>query len=180
MTSKNALDQAIERLMAIEWSTGFTFRRSHWFLMKEHLRRMALWAKALERERKWPFFDLAAEINPDIRANPDLIRELKRSIPIYPASMWKTIEWFLQWAELSGRQNIPFDLPAPYEPLIVMYERGGTMKREQSFIDTQGGTVTIRTIEDDLQDKPIVELRAKLLDQLDNAKREDIDQILKR
>ncbi|MET9663532.1 hypothetical protein [Streptomyces sp. NPDC006510] len=66
------------RLWAIAWDDlepAFTHGRSRVLLMREHMRRAALWAHACGAEGDWPFFDVTQYIDKEFRLPPALARE---------------------------------------------------------------------------------------------------------
>jgi hypothetical protein len=58
-------------------------------------------------------------------------------------------------------------LEDPFEPLILMYERGGGFATENGFVDVDMAGIPLRSWRDHLSSQPIVELDAATLDRLD-------------
>lgn len=145
MTAKTITDTALERILAIKWEPDDSRVNSHIALLREYLRRAALWAKALDCTDEWPFFDVAAHICPLECADDTNVKLLKTHFtetPFYVAGMIeKTCEWFLHWDRVKNLPKVSeFTLPELYEPLIIMYERGGIFSMEHGFFDFAVGS----------------------------------------
>jgi hypothetical protein len=170
MTQENAIDIAIERILAIGWQLNDSRAASHIALFREYLRRAALWVKALECTDEWPFFDVAAQINPSLRADEAKVESLKRHLTQFHLfrPIKRTCEWFVHWAVVRDTPEVTkFALPDPYEPLILMYERGGDFYTEHGFFNFSVGCFPIGNWSQYYQSSPIIELDEEVLDQLD-------------
>lgn len=158
------------RLLAVNWSERFAQRRSQVALMREYLRRSALWSRELN-SKGWPFFDIAADIDPKVRAEPSIVSGLKEGLPggLYPMVV-RTCVWSLHFAALRDA-GIPIpDLPDPFEPLILMYERGNGFKLEGTgFIEVDFIGVRKGTREDHLVSEQRAPMNRAALDALDRA-----------
>lgn len=69
----------LERLRAIDWSDdskAFEHANSRALLMREYLRRAALWARAYGAERSWPFFDIAEHVDAAVQTPPEVATNL--------------------------------------------------------------------------------------------------------
>lgn len=121
----------LDRLRGVEWIGDWDYTMGHMMsrrlLMREYLRRAALWAQAYSAEDEWPFFDVTEHIDPEFRLSPEIAAALDEFLGTVP-------EWFLRdtcagavrMAELrlQNQAGLP-DLPDLYEPLVLFYERGG-------------------------------------------------------
>ncbi|MEY9214292.1 hypothetical protein NI17_020535 [Thermobifida halotolerans] len=118
------VEAVVDRLLAVDWTGRYDQRRSQAALMREYLRRSALWSKHLDAEG-WPFFDIAAAVDPTVRADRATVDRLEAELPdwIYP-TVRHTCVWALHFAELRRSGTELPDLPDPFEPLLLMYERG--------------------------------------------------------
>ncbi|BCK67961.1 hypothetical protein Srufu_019140 [Streptomyces libani subsp. rufus] len=70
----------LERLRAVDWSddsTAFDHANSRALLMREYLRRSALWACAYGAEQSWPFFDIAEHVAAELETPPDVAAEVE-------------------------------------------------------------------------------------------------------
>ncbi|MGW8526274.1 MULTISPECIES: hypothetical protein [Nocardiopsidaceae] len=115
-----------ERLIRADWHGGFNHTRSRVALMKEYLRRAALWSHQLRAEQ-WPFFDAAALANPNVRAGEELVSEIiekEEIIHQFPLVM-DTCVWALHFSALRDSGEALPDLPDMFDPLVIFYERGG-------------------------------------------------------
>src|SRR5260221_13052832 len=99
MTKQNATNAILERLLAINWKTYPLHTASHKLLLQEHFRRMALWSKALDLTEHWPFFDVAAGVNPSIRATTDQVEILDEHLLKIDVGHYTFLEcgWALHW-----------------------------------------------------------------------------------
>lgn len=133
MTSENA-QQLLQRILATSLNKRPNKRWSHVALFKEYARRMALWAVRLKRASDWLFFDVAGALDPQWRADESLVSALHDFLDdkAYLGLMCDVYEWALHWAAL--RESQSFDLPDPYEPIILLYERGGNVRQYRADI----------------------------------------------
>jgi hypothetical protein len=133
------ITDALDRILALDFQT---LRRSteaqmptHTLLMKEHLRRMLLWKKALKIEL-WPFENLARYFVEFPQLEREHIMEQLKSVSFPNGSVTATCMAFILWSLIEKREAVQaYQLPNPYEPLIRMYELGGWFSREQNMID---------------------------------------------
>lgn len=154
----NHVDDPIERLGPVDWDVATipsgARSPSRVRLFLEYVRRMAWWADCYQVREKWPFFDLAACVNPDVRASDTDVEQLTSVLD-------RTV----------GKSYIiKADLPHPFEPLIIMYERGG------GFMGSKAGGWEVdlnhiwhRKIENHFITEPQVSLDPAALDALDAA-----------
>lgn len=162
----------VERLRAIDWSddsAAYEHANSRALLMREYLRRAAHWARAYGVEKSWPFFDIAEHVAPEVPTPADVAAELEEVLTgLAPSSLKKTCRGAVRWAALRGAGGeLPPDLPDdPYEPLLLMYERGGGYFVEE-FIDLNGAMLRLGTVESNLSASPFLTLAPATLDALD-------------
>ena len=170
----NHVDDLIERLRPVDWDgANFPFgahTRSRVRLFLEYLRRAAWWANHYQVREKWPFFDLAALAAPDVRATP---ADLERLRPMVDLGVGKgritnTCVWALHFATLLDRNVELPDLPHPFDPLMLMYERGGDfMSSKAGGWEVDLNHIWHRKIEQHLLTDPRVSLDKEELDALD-------------
>ncbi|GAB4211616.1 MAG: hypothetical protein OHK0022_46360 [Roseiflexaceae bacterium] len=161
---------AFERLLAISWKHDHTREGSNLGLLREYFRRMAHWGRALNCVDQWPFFDVAAQIDPAARVDPAIIHLLHERLQSQPAStrMAQTCEWFLHWSLIAGRPEVQrFGLLPPYDPLILMYERGGSFHSEHGFYYVGSAGMSRGLPKDYTSTEPIVPLDPQVLDAYD-------------
>ncbi|MFI9319853.1 hypothetical protein ACIGXI_08730 [Kitasatospora aureofaciens] len=170
----NSVQLMVDRLKAIEWSAyqeGQDKAFSRAALMKEYLRRAALWLDTYGDTDEWPFFDLAAIVAPAVRADPAVVSDIENFIEEASGS-WHAIECSaaaVQWAALrdSSGSVLP-PLPDPFEPLIRLYERGGSgFSFANGFLDFGMLMVKRGNWRSHLSPDPIVELDDNTLNALD-------------
>lgn len=172
MTLTTIADTALERILAIKWEPDDTRVDSHIPLLREYLRRAALWAKALDCTDEWPFFDVAAHLCPLDTADQTKIEALNThftQIQFYATGIIeKTCKWFIHWECVKNLPKVSeFTLPEPYEPLIIMYERGGIFSTEHGFFDFGVASFPRGQWKQYDQTIPLLELDAKTLDEID-------------
>ena len=164
----------LARLQAVDWngSSGFEHRRSRSRLMAEYLRRAAYWAEALDATDEWPFFDLVAHLAPSVHVPEEQAEDLEALIynHIGWPSVDQTARTALRWASLKDAGvPLPPGLEDPYEPLLIMFDRGGAWTTEAGFIDVGGSAVRRRTWHDHLISEPVTALDQATLDTLDEV-----------
>ncbi|MER6022514.1 hypothetical protein [Streptomyces anulatus] len=161
----------LHRLKAIDWAdnvAAFQHTHSRALLMREYLRRAALWAQAHGAEQSWPFFDIAERVDGNITTPPDVTEDLKRLLmDLASASLRTTCRGAVRWAALrEARPDLLENLPDPYEPLLRMYERGGGFYL-QEYLDLNGVMIPLRNVESNASTTPFVTLSPATLDALD-------------
>jgi hypothetical protein len=175
MTQDHAA-RMLARLQALNWhdEDDFEYRKSRSGLMREYLRRAAWWAQELHVTDEWPFFDIAAHIAPSVHISPSDVEELegleKGNLGSGPVKT--SVYAAVRWATMLDTPGV--DLPAlddPFEPLVMMYERGGGFVTEKGFIELNLASVRIRGWRDHLSSDQIIPLDPAVLDQLDEAER---------
>ena len=161
--------QLAHRLRAVDWAGDFTHTRSRVKLMREYLRRAAWWAQRLDRTPEWPFFDIAEAIDPSVRADPELVDRTTEGLGWYAR---RICAWALHLAELRtiAPEKIP-DLDDPFEPLIVMFERGGDFTTANGRIEVDLAQFPIKSWIDYRTSDPVVSLDPQTLDELDGVAR---------
>lgn len=165
------VDDVVGRIMAVDWKGSHGRARSRAYLMKEYLRRAAWWAKVTRSEPLWPFFDIAAAVDPATRADPAavervqaLLRRKLQGVPVTRACVRA-----LHFAALfDERVALPQAPPHPFEPLMLLFERGGGFQVEGSgLIDVDTIGVSKGSLQGNLRPDPITQLDDTTLDALD-------------
>ncbi|NJL69378.1 MAG: pentapeptide repeat-containing protein [Microcoleus sp. SM1_3_4] len=118
------------------------------------------------------FFDVADRIFPLDRASDPEVDELENHFlqtPFYVAgTIEKTCKWFCHWEKVKNLPRVSeFTLPDPYEPLIVMYERGGIFSTEHGFFVFAVGSFHRGKWQQYDKGLPLLELDLKTLDEID-------------
>ncbi|MFE9098358.1 hypothetical protein [Streptomyces sp. NPDC007264] len=165
----------LERLRAVDWygdwDVATAHTRSRALLMREYLRRAAVWAQAYGAEEEWPFFDVTEFVGSGFRLDPELETELEEFLAhkVPTPSTARTCRGAVRWAALKAEsKDVLPDLPDPYDPLLRMYERGGGYSIEE-FIDLYGVTIPHGSFQSNLDAEPFLWLAPGTLDALDEA-----------
>lgn len=164
----------LSRLQAIDWTGDFTVSlvhaRSRAKLMREYLRRSAWWAQELAAADQWPFFDIIGLVAPQVEPPHGLTEQLETTIQrrIGRPSHRTIARSALRWAAARDAGiPLPPQLEDPFEPLLLMLERGGGFTTEANFIDLGGSSVVEKTWRDHLSPEPTTDLDEASLDALD-------------
>jgi hypothetical protein len=165
-------EMMLGRLLAVDWTGGTSFdhARSRARLMREYLRRSAWWAQTLDAVAEWPFFDIAAHLAPEVHVPEGIARHLEDLIStrIGWPSVAGACRAALHWAALTdARIPTAYELDDPYEPLVLLFERGGGFTTEHGYIDLGGSSIPRGTWQDHLVAEPVVDLTQSTLDALD-------------
>jgi hypothetical protein len=166
----------LSRLLTVDWDGDFDVSYRHAVsrakLMREYLRRSARWADRLNATSEWPFFDIAGRLAPEIEPPAELARQLEDAI--VERTGWPSHRTVaraaLRWAALlDAGTPFPPDLGDPFEPLLLMFDRGGAYTTEAGFIDLGASSVPRRTWYDNLSTDPVTALDPATLDALDQT-----------
>ncbi|MEU8516845.1 hypothetical protein AB0C76_35445 [Kitasatospora sp. NPDC048722] len=162
---------AVERLTTIDWrdeDTAFTHAASRSRLFREHLRRSALWTQAYEPAGDWPVVDLAASVDPTAQVDAELAARLDAFLEANVADVRAKAlcRAALRWATLldTSAARLP-ELDDPFEPLLLMLERGGWcgLVIENGVADFAVARVPFGTWQDHLSTEPVVQLDSSAL-----------------
>jgi hypothetical protein len=169
----NGVRVLADRIMGIDWTVPVDRVRSRGYLMKEFLRRSAWWAEATGSPQ-WPFFDIAAAVDPAVRADPALVAWVQEQLHerLQPVPVLRECARALHFQALvDSGVPMPAEPPRdPYEPLIVMFERGGGFRLEGGgLIDVDSLGIVAGPLEANLSRAPVVDLDPDSLDALDEA-----------
>jgi hypothetical protein len=157
----------LDRLLSIRWTDKCLERVSQVRLLEEHARRAALWRRRFGSG--WYFADLAFLVAPSVRASQEVLRRFHEGVPHYlSGNVLHVCENALHYAALQKAGKCPADLPNPFEPLIVLFERGSLFSRNGAgFYDMDGLGVRLRNVDDYLQDEPRAPLDPEQLNDID-------------
>jgi hypothetical protein len=161
-----------ERLLAIDWDEegDELHTRSRIALMHEHLHRGERWARHLRTPAAGPFATLPDLIDPEVRADPDTVRRVLRAVP--GSGMAPTPRACAAALHFAALQDAGVPLPAlpdPYEPLVLLFERGGGFGIDCSgvFIELGSAAVPRRRREGKIRNAPLAPMDHAALDDLD-------------
>ncbi|MGW3042918.1 hypothetical protein ACWC9T_23380 [Kitasatospora sp. NPDC001159] len=165
----------MERLINIKW-TNLEGRNAHSTsrsrLMVEYLRRASLWAEVLGGPPRWPYFDIAAALAPEVLVAPATAEQLEKYIEenVDGVSAEFVCRAAVRWATLRDTPGVRLpDLPDPFEPLILLYERGGEVLYDDSWAFDFGlRRIQIKLWHEHLSPEPATALDPATLDALDN------------
>lgn len=158
-----------DRLVAVEWGGPFRHTWSRVALMREYLRRAALWADAVD-STEWPFFDIAAGLDFAVGADDDAMLRAERDLDAKSVGglVRRMAMAALHFAALRDTGTSLPDLPDPYEPLILMFERGGGFTLDGTgFIQVDMAGIPRGKREAHMSPEPRVSLDSAALDALD-------------
>ncbi|MEV5508243.1 pentapeptide repeat-containing protein [Streptomyces orinoci] len=155
----------VERLTAVDWrddDIAFTHATSRSRLFREHLRRSALWTKVYQPAGEWPVVDLAAAVAPTVQVDAELAARLDAFLEANLADVRAKAlcRAALDWATLLDTTTVSLpELPDPYEPLLLMLERGGWcgLVVENRVADFAAVRVPFGTWQDHLSTEPIIQ-----------------------
>lgn len=185
---------AIERCRQIPWQQDVTRLGSQAALMREFLRRAGVLSETLAGNTLWRWDDFTPLLPLpgidraflpgwtflDHYGEPqyhgpglDLLEENVVALQnhLYKSGFYggyygeHACGWFLRWASVKNLPSVAsLDLPDPYEPLVLFYERGGWFQREQGYLDLNGVNVSLSTYKNR---PPLPSLDPASLDALD-------------
>ncbi|MEU6294432.1 hypothetical protein [Streptomyces erythrochromogenes] len=172
--TERAASVMLNRLRAVQWVGDWdhVLARvvSRRVLMREYLRRAALWAQEYAAESAWPFFDVTPYMDPGFRLPPATAAELEAYLSRVPGSeLRETCAGAVRLADVRERNPAALpDLPDLYEPLVLFYERGGEFVRDDAGgLDLTGVSFRPGTPQGNLSTPPLLSLDEAVLDALD-------------
>jgi hypothetical protein len=132
----------LRRVAAIDWHADPARFRSHAVLTREYLRRAAAWSDALRLPADDPpFRDFAELVCAEVRASPEAVAALPAGLRVPGPSpeAVQLLEWALHWSVVEPLpERRAFDLDDPFEPILLLCERGGGGFRIQHGFVTIG------------------------------------------
>jgi hypothetical protein len=176
--SQAKIEQAKKRVSSINWNYGAVVKEgSHILLFKEFLRRAALLVESFGTldipGSMWPILDFAAYIDSSLELDDDEIDSLAEELQVkgYPSWYSKRVcTYFLHWETIQDKSEvIELNLPNPYEPLIILYERGGIFRRDNDGSwEFHHAAFFVGEHNSYLNEAPVVKLDDDSLNQADN------------
>jgi len=173
-TASNLVEEAVNRVIAIEWRYDSAKFSSHIVLVREYLRRIALWESKFHAG-PWPWLDVASVVEPVFNLDKSVEDALEEHFHGLRAGSRQIMvcKSYIKWCAISNRPDVnALHLPAPYDPLIALYERGGYFRIEHGFyVDVdEGYGFHLGHIMDHLLSEPFTDLSHDNLDILDLSK----------
>jgi len=172
MTPEEAVDAMAERLTAIDYQRHGHRSWSKAALIREYFRRAARWADAYGCDTKTPFFDIAACVDPAVRADQAVVDRVVKAIPRRtPNAMTRLAPFILHWVALRETPGVKLreDLENPFFPLILAFERDGGFHIEKGEINVEYLTLFMRNWRVGADDPPMESLVPEALDEIDRA-----------
>ena len=173
MKQTDHLSATLQRIVHFDFSKAEGTGQANAALLKEHLRRSILWGEAADCPWKWMFGDYAECIDPSVRAPDEAVEQVKRHITVegYQGPVQMTCVNALHWAVLKDAMNLEaaYGLPDLYEPLLVLYGRGGYFLTRHGFIEIGGFSLLIGAREKYRDIKPLLSLDKVTLDVIDKG-----------
>ncbi|MDT0304209.1 hypothetical protein [Streptomonospora wellingtoniae] len=158
-----------ERIATFNFPEEKSRQKSQLSLLHEYLRRFSFWVGAYS-DLDWPAGDAAAMVNPGVRAAPELVAKIKDAIPVYePPVVEETCLNALHFEALRSAGQVTANLPCPYDPLLLMYERGHGFKISQGYFEVGTSGIKKGRPRDFRAADPIVPLDAETLAAIDRG-----------
>src|SRR5687768_10025295 len=98
MTPDEAVHAMAERLSAIDWERRGDRTWSKSALLKEYFRRAAQWAAAYDCDTPVPFYDIAACVDPGVRAGQDAVADVLARVETGGRNVAQVAPFILHWA----------------------------------------------------------------------------------
>ena len=178
MNQQSHSEATLSRLLAVDWRTDFMTTlmhgRSRGALMQEYLRRAAWWAEELNAAGQWPFFDIAGALAPGVQPPRELSDQLEQKLRtrIDSPALATACRAALRWAALLDSDfPVPPRLQDPFEPLLLMFERGGGFTTEGIFIDLGASSIVRKSLAEHLAADQMLALDPASLNALDETRR---------
>lgn len=149
------LINAVRRVSNIEWDkVGKEEKISNMALIKEYLRRAAVLIKTNSLNVRYPFFDATEALGKEQWV--DLVKMCPQLEKINNAFIKRICECYIKWAILvDEKEAIAVQFSDLYEPLIMIFERGGTVGVHHGDIVTGGGALPLPNIDYMFKQEPI-------------------------
>ena len=169
MTPDEAARAMAERLIAVDWKRRGDKTWSKSALLKEYFRRAARWAAAYGCAEPMPFFDIAACVDPAVRADPRVVDDVLKKVRAGGRGVARVVPFILHWAALRATPGInpPSELEDPFEPLILLFERGGGFHTEKGEVNLEWKSVRMAGWRERADDPPMTSFAADVLDGID-------------
>ena len=174
MNTKN-IDKPIERIMSISWESDFSRSESQYALFCEFFRRMAKWTEFLGCREQWLFGNLANYVDSNLeidRSKIDRLEQHLKNLGLHFLIIRVCIN-FVYWEMLEKRFSLMKEskLPEPYEPIILMFERGGIFDTEHGYFDLSGIGIPKPTWKSSYNNISEIKITPEELDRIDAEKK---------
>ncbi|SNY69396.1 hypothetical protein [Paractinoplanes atraurantiacus] len=172
MTPEESVQAMAERLRAVDYARRGDKAWSKAALLREYFRRAARWADAYGCETRTPFFDIAQCVDPGVRAEQAVIDGLVRDVDDGTRNAIRQVAPFmLHWAALRAAPGgvMPEGLEDPFEPLILLFERGGGFHTENGEVNLEYLAAPLRGWRERASAPPMASFAGEALDEIDRA-----------
>ncbi|WP_131096819.1 hypothetical protein [Streptomonospora litoralis] len=164
----NSVTELADRISSFTFTENPDRQWSQIALFEEYLRRAALWL-GVESDVRWPFGDFAAAVDSSVRADDRLVRQVDESIPLDQSQdVVDTCLNALHFQALRESGTPLPRLPDPFEPLLLMYERGNGVYSTQIYFQIGASGVKKRSPEYFASADPVTVLDPEALDAIDS------------
>jgi hypothetical protein len=171
MTRDEAVNDMAARLSAINWERHGDKAWSKAALLREYFRRAARWAAAYDCDTRIPFFDIALCVNPNVRADQAQLDSVVETVKAGGWNVTTVTPFILHWAALRADPGVdlPAELEDPFEPLILLFERGGGFHTENGEVNLEWLAVPLAGWRGRADKPPMEGFTAADLDEIDRA-----------
>ena len=165
---------------SINYGDSFLKKKSFKLLLIEVLRRFKEWDEILEVENNLNFGmnDLANSLNStwnynmkeDLNFYCEFMKIVKNNGVAMMKADYKVMNHYINWEVHKKEIMNTYNLPNPYEPYILIYERGGAALRNYANYFSISGLVDFshQTLLDGLLKQECLILNHELLDRIDD------------
>ncbi|GIF09776.1 hypothetical protein [Actinoplanes siamensis] len=173
MTPDEAVRGMAARLATINWERRGDKTWSKVVLLKEYFRRAAQWAAAYDCDSRVPFFDIARCVDASVEVPEGVLDGLLATVEANGGgrNVTQVIPFILRWSALqaASRTQAPPYLEDPFEPLILLFERGGGFHTEHGEVDLEWKSVRMAGWRNRADDPPLPSFDPAYLDEIDRA-----------
>jgi hypothetical protein len=171
MTPDDSVRSTAARLAAVDWQRHGYRTWSKAKLMLEYFRRIAQWSDAYGCAEPVPFFDLALYVDPNVRADPEVVEEAVRRAAKGGWNAEQVVPFILHWAAVRATPNFTFPegLADPFEPLLLLFERDGGFHTSNGYAEMEYLSVPIAKWRERASRPPLPRLDPAALDEIDRA-----------
>lgn len=167
MTPDETVPAMAARLSAIDWAPRGDRTWSKAALLKEYFRRAARWNAAYDCGSPVPFYDIAACVDPRIRADQNVVDDVLARVAAGGRNVARIAPFILNWAALPASPDS--ELEDPFEPLVLLFERGGGFHTENGQVNLEWKSVRMAGWRDRAGDPPMASFDIDALDEIDRA-----------
>ena len=172
MTPEEAVQAMAARLCAIDYERRGDKAWSKAALLREYFRRAARWADAYQCDTRTPFFDIAQCVHPTIRADQAVVDAVLQAVKSGTRNgITRVAPFFLHWAALRATPAVllPPGLEDPFEPLILLFERGGGFHTEHGEVNLEYLAAPMRGWRERIDAPPLPSFAPEALDEIDRT-----------